>query len=43
MGHEGMRASLVTRELIADRREIVRAHCYDDSSARRAATSPSPA
>jgi dihydroxy-acid dehydratase len=30
MGHEGMKASLVSREIIADSVELVmRAHCYD--------------
>ena len=30
MGHEGMRASLVSREVIADSAELtVRGHCYD--------------
>ena len=30
MGHEGMKASLISREVIADSAELtVRGHCYD--------------
>ena len=44
MGHEGMRSSLVSREVIADSVELsVRGHAYDAWSASPAATRACPA
>ncbi len=44
MGHQGMKSSLVSREVIADSVELsVRGHCYDALVASRAATNHSRA